>query len=916
MEGGAVWIEYELDPTPANYSLSYLDSYNSHPEISLFSRHVDPGHPWWDESTGHEYGTFLFMDYLQEHVAGGYGYSTDRDIVRAIWEQVGQGRSPIEAATYVLVSPPGGGAPYGSDAEAWQSVFADFAQRDYLRDFADAGLWRIGDYVLVIERRPALGIPDTFTRSASPSSDPGADFIEILPDNLGLPGGADQTGATLVVTVETVCPYCAVQLITFDSTGGSTVSNPNLTSVNVENRFPYSITNFGAAGATDVQKATLIFSIGVMGAGSQWGLPLPGGTQPFDGYHYTITTTDNPPKTPTGLSASNTGGGYPIQLAWNAVQENGITYNVYQSTTSPVPLDLAYRIVDGLTAPNYTITNGSGGTFYFVVTAVDQGGNESAASAEASTTITPPTPTSTSTPTLTPTPTQTPTSTPTPTPAPTLAPTEVSVQVSQSSDDAGLLPECVYRTNDDNIYFGECHDGSAIVSGFRFANLSIPRGAPILSAYIQFAVDGRYDNPLTLALYGEATGNAQPFSDSSQPADRPLTNASVTWNIPDSNVWNLGETHNSPDLTNIVQEIVNRGDWVSGNALAVVVSNAAPAGGTHRRVIGYERSPADAARLVIVYGGVAPSPTPTSTSTPKFTPTPISPPSTPSGTPPTATPPQPTPTCGCIFGCNPLGSLTSPSKLAALAQSAVDRLRQASDLSSLLYRLRDEVMSQTVEGQRYITVYYTHSAEIATLLLADPVLYDQGFAVLDSFVPGIQAMLDGQGDTVTITAEQMDQALVFLDSLAAVGSLELQQAIAGELSRRPLEDLAGITINQAWSYFNGYTLTWLPPLSTANPYPIRAGRTIPVKFSLANLQGEFVEDDSVTLRLLDGNGNTVIGPVGLADNPTDGIAIDGKQYHYDLRTTGLAPGTYILEVFYNSISPGQTATWTIRITIR
>ncbi|MDI6768843.1 MAG: phospholipase D-like domain-containing protein, partial [Anaerolineales bacterium] len=63
------------------------------------------------------------------------------------------------------------------------------------------------------------------------------------------------------------------------------------------------------------------------------------------------------------------------------------------------------------------------------------------------------------------------------------------------------------------------------------------------------------------------------------------------------------------DLTAIVQEIVNRSDWNSGNALAIIVKNAGPASGTyrHRRVIGYDRpvwypGTENAARLVIRLG--------------------------------------------------------------------------------------------------------------------------------------------------------------------------------------------------------------------------------------------------------------------------------------------------------------------------
>lgn len=183
-------------------------------------------------------------------------------------------------------------------------------------------------------------------------------------------------------------------------------------------------------------------------------------------------------------------------------------------------------------------------------------------------------------------------------------------QVSGGADDAGTEPtRCIFTPNANEIYFGQCPDGQNITSGFRFPNVTLPPGAQIAQAYLEFTVDGPYTDELTVAFYGQASGNAQPFSFSSRPENRPLTQASVTWHIPASDRWELGQTRASPDLTAIVQEILNRPDWVSGNALAVIVKNAGPASGQwrHRRVIGYERPvwyPGRdyAARLVILLG--------------------------------------------------------------------------------------------------------------------------------------------------------------------------------------------------------------------------------------------------------------------------------------------------------------------------
>ena len=173
--------------------------------------------------------------------------------------------------------------------------------------------------------------------------------------------------------------------------------------------------------------------------------------------------------------------------------------------------------------------------------------------------------------------------------------TTLEVRIRASSDDAGSNPSkgCEYATNWNEVYFGECTNGAGITSGFRFADVRVPRHARILDAYIRFTVDGDYATEnLVVGFYGEASGDAAPFSDTSQPQNRPTIPAPyATWQIAANDIWTLGETRQSPSLTGIVQAIVDRSDWQPGNALAIITTKAGPAGGykRHRRVIGYDR---------------------------------------------------------------------------------------------------------------------------------------------------------------------------------------------------------------------------------------------------------------------------------------------------------------------------------------
>lgn len=122
-------------------------------------------------------------------------------------------------------------------------------------------------------------------------------------------------------------------------------------------------------------------------------------------------------------------------------------------------------------------------------------------------------------------------------------------QVSGGADDAGTDPRfgrCVYTASANEIYFGQCPNGQNITSGFRFPNVTLPQGAQIAAAYLEFTVDGPYTDELTVVFYGEASKNAQPFSFYSRPENRPLTQASAAWHIPSATTGNWGRPAPAP----------------------------------------------------------------------------------------------------------------------------------------------------------------------------------------------------------------------------------------------------------------------------------------------------------------------------------------------------------------------------------
>ncbi len=114
------------------------------------------------------------------------------------------------------------------------------------------------------------------------------------------------------------------------------------------------------------------------------------------------------------------------------------------------------------------------------------------------------------------------------------------------------------------------HDGSTKqIVGVRMRSLAIPKNATITNAYLEFEVDEQKSGDLTVTIYGHDTNSANRFKDNKWDlSDRNLTNAKVDWSITSSP--SVNSKMQTPDISNIVQEIVNRGGWASQNDMAFI----------------------------------------------------------------------------------------------------------------------------------------------------------------------------------------------------------------------------------------------------------------------------------------------------------------------------------------------------------
>lgn len=142
-------------------------------------------------------------------------------------------------------------------------------------------------------------------------------------------------------------------------------------------------------------------------------------------------------------------------------------------------------------------------------------------------------------------------------------------------------------------------EGTEQIIGLRFNNINIPQGATINSAYIQFTTDETDDVATSLVINGELTENSTNFTNTLfDISNRTTTSAAVNWdNIPAwDQVGEAGPDQATPDLTTIVEEILNQGGWASGNAMTFIVT-----GTGKRNAISFNNGANMPARLIINY---------------------------------------------------------------------------------------------------------------------------------------------------------------------------------------------------------------------------------------------------------------------------------------------------------------------------
>lgn len=135
------------------------------------------------------------------------------------------------------------------------------------------------------------------------------------------------------------------------------------------------------------------------------------------------------------------------------------------------------------------------------------------------------------------------------------------------------------------------------IIGLRFTSLSIPQGATITNAYIRFRADeNSTSSSASVIITGEDVDDASGFTyNDDDLSDRTKTSNSVNWSM---SQWSKNYYYNSADISYIIEEIVGRSNWTSGNDINLFFT---PNGGSDRDAISRDESTNHCPKLVLTY---------------------------------------------------------------------------------------------------------------------------------------------------------------------------------------------------------------------------------------------------------------------------------------------------------------------------
>jgi len=196
--------------------------------------------------------------------------------------------------------------------------------------------------------------------------------------------------------------------------------------------------------------------------------------------------------------------------------------------------------------------------------------------------------------------------------------TVLTVQVEANADDGDRYYDSgssawVFSNSNDYNRIGADNQGMSsadVTCYFRFQSVGIPAGATIDAAKIQYKQHANYTQAgsNTVDIHAEDADSAGAIGNDSQmtTSQGAITSAKVTWTPATSTSSDFLDT---ADFKAVIQEVIDRGGWSSGNDIVIHFLNPTDAGMMSQyelQIKAHEvSSGADAVKLVVTYTAAA-----------------------------------------------------------------------------------------------------------------------------------------------------------------------------------------------------------------------------------------------------------------------------------------------------------------------
>ena len=137
-----------------------------------------------------------------------------------------------------------------------------------------------------------------------------------------------------------------------------------------------------------------------------------------------------------------------------------------------------------------------------------------------------------------------------------------------ASGDDGDVVDTTFNSSKVNLEVGNSMAGQPSRFFCRFTTVTIPAGATIDDAKLQFICDVTTSDSFAITIRGDDSDNPSAYTNTSAITSATLTTASVAWT---PGAKSADATVDSPEIKTVIQEIVDRSGWGSGNAMIIHV---------------------------------------------------------------------------------------------------------------------------------------------------------------------------------------------------------------------------------------------------------------------------------------------------------------------------------------------------------